>query len=252
MLGRETIASCLAVLLLLIRRSPKSGTRLRHLRRNSIRHRNMRTGNGTAFRKKIVPTPAAPANPGHRRISPAMPETGCGGIKICRPRSNAGRSKTIRNSAGFPRQRQARLQRRLQHFSSLPPQQQERVLNRMETWEHLTTRSEAAGAPALSAVPAVAARPAPGRQPGDPRHARPDARTARPAHQLRPVPERILTQERSLLRGAAHLPLAPGEGLQAGPPDRIAHWPLKGPGFRMASVTLAEAMPGYKPRNRSS
>ena len=30
------------------------------------------------------------------------------------------------------------LRQRLQHFSNLPPQQQLRMLNRMETWEHLT------------------------------------------------------------------------------------------------------------------
>src|SRR5208282_1416504 len=53
------------------------------------------------------------------------------------------------------------------------------------------TESEAAGPPALSAVQAVAARPPPSRQPGDSRDARPDARTARPAHQLPAVQERV-------------------------------------------------------------
>src|SRR6202041_101443 len=33
---------------------------------------------------------------------------------------------------------QQELQQRLQHFNSRPPQEQDRILNRMETWEHLT------------------------------------------------------------------------------------------------------------------
>lgn len=60
-------------------------------------------GNGTGFRKKLALTQAAPMKRIVRRTSPATPETGSAAIKICRPRSNAARSKTIRSSGGFRR-----------------------------------------------------------------------------------------------------------------------------------------------------
>jgi len=44
----------------------------------------------------------------------------------------------MRSSASSRRNSAPSLLNRLQHFSSLPPEQQERVLKRMETWEHLT------------------------------------------------------------------------------------------------------------------
>ena len=53
-------------------------------------------------------------------------------------RNKSARCRTIPRSAACRRSRQQRLRQRLQHFSSLPPQQQLRMLNRMETWEHLT------------------------------------------------------------------------------------------------------------------
>lgn len=119
----------------------------------------------------------------------------------------------------LPPQQQARLQRRLQHFSSLPPQQQERVLNRMETWEHLTQNQKQQARELFKNF----------------KQLRPDRRQAvnraiRGMRDLTPDQRESLInsdqyrnsfspQERGLLDGASRLPLAPGEGLQAGPPE---------------------------------
>jgi hypothetical protein len=116
-------------------------------------------------------------------------------------------------------QQQARLRSRLQHFSSLPPQQQERVLNRMETWEHLTPDQKQQARQVFQQFKQL---------PPDRRQA--VNRAIRDMRALTP-PQRdqlinsdryrnaFSLQERVILSGAAHLPLAPDEGLQAGPPE---------------------------------
>jgi hypothetical protein len=119
----------------------------------------------------------------------------------------------------LPPQQQAQLQRRLQHFSSLPPRQQERVLNRMETWEHLTPSQKQQSRQLFQQFKQL---------PPDRRQAVNQA--IRGMRGLSPEQrDRLINsdqyrrafspQERRLLSGSAHLPLAPGEGLPAGPPE---------------------------------
>jgi hypothetical protein len=116
-------------------------------------------------------------------------------------------------------QQQARLRSRLQHFSSLTPQQQEHVLNRMETWEHLTPDQKERARQVFDQFK---------RLPPDRRQAVNQA--IREMRDLPPAQRDQLInsdqyrnsfslQERVILSGAAHLPLAPGDGLQTGPPE---------------------------------
>ena len=104
------------------------------------------------------------------------------------------------------------LRQRLQHFSELPPQQQIRMLNRMETWEHLTPQQKQEARQVF----------------GQFRQLPPDRRrmVATAVRDLRAMPpdqrEQIINsekfkgmfsdQERDIMRGAAKLPLAPAEG----------------------------------------
>jgi len=119
----------------------------------------------------------------------------------------------------LPPQQQARLQQRLQHFSSLPPAQQERVLNRMETWEHLTPDQKQRTRQLFQQFKQL---------PPDRRQA--VNRAIRSMRDMTPQQRDQLInsekfrskyspQERGLIGGASHLPLAPGDGLQAEPPD---------------------------------
>ena len=114
--------------------------------------------------------------------------------------------------------RQIQLLRMLQHFSSLPPQQQELMLGRMDTWEHLTASQKQEARQVYLQF----------------RQLPPDRRKAvnhaiRGMRNLTPNQRDQLIasdqfqrdfspQERFVLGGAAHLPLAPG-GLQTGPPE---------------------------------
>jgi hypothetical protein len=111
----------------------------------------------------------------------------------------------------LPPGQQQLLRQRLQHFSSLPPQQQLRMLNRMETWEHLTPEQKQQARQVFAQMRQLP--PARQRQ----------VRTA--IRDLRGMPpeqrEQIIDsprfrslfsdQERELMRGAARLPLAPPE-----------------------------------------
>jgi hypothetical protein len=107
----------------------------------------------------------------------------------------------------------------LQHFSSLPPQQQERMLNRMETWEHLTPNQKQQSRQLFQQFKQL---------PPDRRQA--VNRAIRGMRGLTPEQrDRLIDSdeyrnefspgERGLLRGASRLPLAPGEGLPAEPPE---------------------------------
>ena len=116
-------------------------------------------------------------------------------------------------------QQQARLRSRLQHFSSLPPQQQERVLSRMETWEHLTPDQKQRARQVFDQFKQLPPdrRQAVNRAIRDMRGLTPDQRDQLiNSQQYR---NSFSLQERVILSGAAHLPLAPGDGLQMGPPE---------------------------------
>ena len=134
----------------------------------------------------------------------------------------AEQRRALENDAQFrklPPQQQARLRNRLQHFSSLPPEQQERVLNRMETWEHLTPDQKREARLLFQQFKQL---------PQERRKAVNQAirgmRNLTPEQRDRLINSEQYSrtfslQERVLLDGAAHLPLAPGDGLQAEPPE---------------------------------
>jgi hypothetical protein len=134
----------------------------------------------------------------------------------------AQQRRALENDPQFrklPPQQQARLRNRLQHFSSLPPQQQDRVLNRMETWEHLTPNQKQQARQLFQQFKQL---------PPDRRQA--VNRAIRSMRGLTPGQRDQLInsdqyrnafspQERSILSGACHLPLAPGDGLHPEPPE---------------------------------
>jgi Protein of unknown function (DUF3106) len=100
----------------------------------------------------------------------------------------------------------------LQHFSNLPPQQQLRILNRQETWEHLTPAQK-------DQVRQIQQLP--------PERRRQVITAARDLAAMPPQQrEQIINsdrfkkmfsdQERQMLRGASNLPFVPSEG-EGGP-----------------------------------
>ena len=131
--------------------------------------------------------------------------------------SPAQQQRALENDPQFrrlPPPQQARLLQRLRHFSSLPPQQQERMLSRMETWEHLTQDQKQRARQVFKQFQQL---------PPDRRQA--VNRAIRSMHGMTPDQRDQLInsdqfrstfspQERNVLHGAAHLPLAPGDGLQ--------------------------------------
>jgi len=127
----------------------------------------------------------------------------------------AEQERQLQNDPNFrrlPPQQQQRLRQRLEHFSSLPPQQQLRMLNRMETWEHLTPEQKTQARQVFSQM----------------RQLPPDRQrmVTTAVRDLRSMPpdqrERVINsdrfkgmfsdQERSMMRDATRLPLAPAEG----------------------------------------
>ncbi len=134
----------------------------------------------------------------------------------------AQQRRALENDPQFrrlPQQQQARLRNRLQHFSSLPPQQQERVLNRMETWEHLTPDQKQRARQVFQQFKQLPPdrRQAVNRAIREMRNLSPEQRDRLiNSEQYR---DSFSLQERAILSGAAHLPLAAGDGLQAGPPE---------------------------------
>src|SRR5271170_6818563 len=127
----------------------------------------------------------------------------------------AQQRRALENDPQFrklPPQRQAQLQKRLQHFSSLPPQQQERVLNRMETWEHLTSDQKERARQLFQQFKQLPPdrRKAVNRAISGMRGLTPEQRDQLiNSEQYR---NSFSLQERVILDGAAHLPLAPGDG----------------------------------------
>ncbi|MFI5102909.1 MAG: DUF3106 domain-containing protein [Terriglobales bacterium] len=219
MLGRATITGCLAALLLLTPLFAQN--RYSQPQRRPPQHPQSQRADGQwhRFQKQGRPSPSRP-----NRYHPPQNQPGHAGNWLRRYKDlpPAQQHRALESDSQFRRlspQQQSRLHNRLQHFSSLPQQQQERVLNRMETWEHLT--------------------------PDQKQHARqlfqqfkqlpPDRRQAvnQAIRGMRAFPpgqrdqlvnsdqykRAFSPQERGILGGAAHLPLAPGEGLQAEPPE---------------------------------
>jgi len=135
---------------------------------------------------------------------------------------SAQQPRALENDPQFRKlspQQQARLRSRLQHFSSLPPQQQEHVLNRMETWEHLTPDQKQSARQVFDQFKQLPPdrRQAVNRAIREMRGLTPDQRDQLiNSQQYR---NSFSLQERVILSGAAHLPLAPGDGLQTGPPE---------------------------------
>jgi hypothetical protein len=124
------------------------------------------------------------------------------------------RERALQNDPGFRRlspERSSCLRQRLQHFSSLPPQQQQRMLNRMETWEHLTPGQKARGAAIVRPDAAASARSA---AHGD--TAVRDLRAMPPGQREQIIDSNrfkgmFSPEERDIMRGATRLPLAPPE-----------------------------------------
>ena len=119
----------------------------------------------------------------------------------------------------LPPPRQEQLLRRLQHFSSLPPGRQEQILNRMETWEHLTADQKKQARQLfqqLTQLP-LDRRQAVNRAIRSLRDLTPEQREQR--IDSGQFDSAFSPQERSLLRGASRLPLAPADDLQSESPE---------------------------------
>ena len=216
MLGRATITGCLAALLLTpsfaqVRYSPPQPSQQQHPQSQPA------DGQWHHFQKEGRPSPSRP-----NETRPPQNQPGHAGNWLRRYKDlpPAQQRRALENDSQFrrlPPQRQAQLQNRLQHFSSLPPEQQERVLNRMETWEHLTQDQKQRARKLFQQF----------------RQLPPERRFAvnqaiRSMHGLTTDQrDRLIDSdqfrnafsppERSLLHAAAHLPLAPGDGLQPPP-----------------------------------
>ncbi len=221
MMGRAQIVSSLAALLLLSLLAQPALAQTRYSQPQSSPHSQSHPADNQwhHFGKEggansSRPTPSRPPQnqPGHagnwlRRYKDLPP---------------AQQRRALENDPQFRKlspQQQARLRSRLQHFSSLPSQQQERVLNRMETWEHLTPDQKQRARQVFDQFKQLppdrrqavnrAIREMRGLTPGQ-RDQLINSEQYRNAFSL---------QERVILSGAAHLPLAPGDGLQTGPPE---------------------------------
>ncbi|HMD15327.1 MAG TPA: DUF3106 domain-containing protein [Terriglobales bacterium] len=216
MLGRVTITGCLAALLLLtpsfaqVRYSPAQSQQQQHPQADGQWHHFQKEGGPNSSRPNQSHPPQN--QPGHagnwlRRYMDLPP---------------AQQRRALENDPQFRRlspQRQFQLRQKLQHFSSLPPEQQERVLNRMETWEHLTPNQKQQAHQLFQQFRQL---------PPDRRQA--VNRAIRSMRGLTPEQrDRLINspqyrnafspQERAILGGAAHLPLASSDGLQPEPPE---------------------------------
>jgi hypothetical protein len=219
MLGRAQIASCLAVLLLL---TPSfAQTRYRPPQPPQQQHPQSQHADGQwhYFQKEGRPNPSR-----RNEARPQQNQPGHAGNWLRRYKDlpPAQQRRALENDSQFrrlPPQQQARLQNRLQHFSSLPPQQQERVLNRMETWEHLRQDQKQHARQLFQQFQQLPPerRQAVNRAIRGMRYLTPGQRDQLiNSQQYRNA---FSPQERGILGGAAHLPLAPGDGLPAGPPE---------------------------------
>ncbi len=220
MLGRKKIVGCLAALLLLtLLLAQPARAQDRYSEHQQHQQSPPADGQWHHFQKEGGVGPSR-SNPTH----PPQNQPGHAGNWLRRYKDlpPAQQRRALENDPQFrrlPPQQQARLQKKLQHFSSLPPQQQERVLSRMETWEHLTPDQKQRARQLFQQFKQL---------PPDRRQA--VNRAIREMRGLTPGQRDQLInseqyrntfslQERVILDGAAHLPLAPGEGLQIAPPE---------------------------------
>jgi hypothetical protein len=217
MLGRGGIASCLVAFLLLTPSFAKSSFAQSW---NSPQQRPTQF-HGQYFH---VQSQQEKPHPQQRtpQVHPPLNQPGHAGnwLRHYKDMSPAQQRRILESDPLFrrlPPQQQIRLQNQLLRFSSLPPQQQERILNRMEVWEHMTLGQKQQARQVFQQFRQL---------PPDRRQV--INRTIRGMRNLLPEQRDQLIdseqyrnafspQERSILHGAAHLPLAPGDGLQAGP-----------------------------------
>jgi hypothetical protein len=122
--------------------------------------------------------------------------------------------KALQSDPAFrrlPPARQQRLRDRLQTFSSLPPQEQLRLLNRMDTWEHLTPDQKNQARQVFREMKQLPPdrRRLVHKEIDDLRAMPPDEREQ--AINSDRMKGTFSDQERELMRGATHLPLAPAD-----------------------------------------
>lgn len=208
MLGRGKIASVLMAALLLapaFAQAQGPGWRARQQQRQERREQRKQQ----QARATEHPAQNQPGHAGYwlRRYKDLPPEA---------------QRRSLENDPEFrrlPPPRQAQMLKRLQQFSSLPPQKQERILRRMEIWEHLTPEQKRQGRALhwqLQQLPPDR-RQAINRALLSMRNLTPEQREQRiNSGQFN---SEFSPQERSLLRGASRLPLAPGDGLQPEAPE---------------------------------
>ena len=219
MLGRERIASCLAAFLLLTPLFAQNRNSQPQPPPQQRPQSQPADGQWHHFQQQGRPGPSRP-----NQVRPPQNQPGHAGnwLRRYKDLSSGQQRRALENDPQFrrlPPQQQARLRQRLQHFSSLPPERQERVLNRMETWEHLTPDQKERARQLFQQFKQL---------PADRRQA--VNRAIRGMRDLMPGQRDQLInseqyqhsfslQERVILSGAAHLPLAPGDGLQPEPPE---------------------------------
>jgi len=230
MLGRVKIAGCQAALLLLapcLAQALLVQTAFAQSRYSSPpppapqQHAQSPQADGQwhHFQKEGGPSPS---HPNEARPPQNLPGHAGNWLRRYKDMTPAQQRRALDNDPQFrklPPQRQARLRSQLQHFSSLPPQQQERVLNRMETWEHLTPDQKQQARQLFQQFKQLP----PGRRDAI-NHAIRGMRNLTPEQRDQLINseqyrQSFSLQERVILSGAAHLPLAPGDGLQAEPPE---------------------------------
>jgi hypothetical protein len=203
-MGRVTITGSLAALLLLTPSFAQS--------RYAPQQPQRSDGQWHHFQKQGTPNPTRPNG-----ARPPQNQPGHAGNWLRRYKDlpPTQQHRALENDSQFrrlPPQQQKRLQNRLQHFSSLPPQQQERVLNRMETWEHLTPNQKQQARQLFQQFKQL---PPDRRQ--EVNRAIRGMRGLSPEQRDRLINSnqfryQFTPEERRVLGGAAHLPLAPGDG----------------------------------------
>jgi hypothetical protein len=215
MLGREIAASRVAMVLLLSLSVPA----LAQSPHSSAPPRQDQDGQWHHFQKEGHPNAGRPG-----MVHPPQNQPGHAGNWLRRykdlpPAQQRRALETDPQFRRLPPQRQAQLQKKLAHFASLPPEQQERVLNRMETWEHLTRDQKQQARQLFQQFKQLPPdrRQAVNRAIRDMREKTPEQRDE--LINSDQYKNSFSLQERVILSGAAHLPLAPGDGLQAAPPE---------------------------------
>jgi hypothetical protein len=217
MLRRAKIAGCVAALLLLTPAFAQNTHSSPPPRRQQYSQSQPADGQWHRFQKED-----RPSRPNQPRPSLNQPGHAGNWLRRYKDMPPQQQRRALENDPEFrrlPPRQQALLRQRLQRFSSLPPERQERVLSRMETWEHLTPGQKQQARQLFQQFKQL---------PPDRRQA--VNRAIRSMRGLTPEQRDQLInseryrnafspQERGILSGAAHLPLAPGDGLQPDAPE---------------------------------